>query len=199
MEENKLIASGIILAGGKSSRMGEDKSLLTFNDKTLIAQIVETLKRVPAIKEIIIVSNESNKYNFTDIKEITDIYPSMGPLSGIHTSLVSAKYDYCFITACDMPFLNNELVDYIIKQSAGFDIAIPLINDNLEPLCAVYSKNCLKNIENSLEKNIWQVFDFYSQVKVNYLEESKIKMIVDPEIVFFNVNTPNDYRNIKAR
>lgn len=194
-----MITTGIILAGGKSSRMGEDKSMLTINDKTLIAQMVDTLKRVPAIGELIIVSNEKNKYNFADIKEISDIYPRMGPLSGIHAGLVSAKYDYSFITACDMPFMNSELVDYIIKQSVEFDVTLPLINNNLEPLCAVYSKNCLPHIENSLEKNIRRVFDFYSHVKVNHLNESELKEIVDTAKVFFNVNTPNDYRNIKTR
>lgn len=189
--------TGIILAGGKSSRMGKDKSLLNFNNKTLITQMTDTLKKVTSINEIFIVSNESNKYSFSDVKEISDIYPNKGPLGGIHAGLLSANNDYAFITACDMPFVNNKLIEYIISESFGFDVTSPKINNSIEPLCAVYSNRCLPYVEESLEENIRCAFDFYSKVKVNYLSEDKIKAVGIPEKIFYNVNTPKDYDSIK--
>jgi len=186
--------TGVILAGGKSSRMGQDKSLLTLNNRSLIQKVVSELEGI--VDELLIVSNAENKYGFPHIKEISDIFPGMGPLAGIHAGLTAASGDYSFVTACDLPFFDGRLARFLLEQSEGFDIAVPRIEEHLQPLFAVYSKECLAPIEVLLKKGIGKIINFYPEVRVNYVDEDLIKPIVDPNRVFFNVNTLSDYNFI---
>lgn len=187
--------SGIILAGGRSSRMGQDKSLLTYGKDSLIGLVVKELELV--VDEIIIVSNQENKYRFSGTREICDIFPGMGPLGGIHAGLVASRYDCSFVTACDLPFFQGPLARFLLEENQGFDVVVPQIGNYLEPLFAAYSKECLPAIEACLQKNIRKVVAFYPFVRVNYVGENLIRRFCNPEKVFFNVNTPKDYGMIK--
>ncbi|MCL6477479.1 MAG: molybdenum cofactor guanylyltransferase [Peptococcaceae bacterium] len=174
--------------------MGKDKSLLTVGNEPMINTIVNELKSV--VDEIVIVSNQKNKYGFTDIQEVSDIYPDMGPLGGIHVGLSAASYEYSLVTACDLPFFDGRVARFLLDQSKGFDAVVPQIGSYLQPLFAVYSKNCLPQVEYFLKHNIRKVIDLFPQLKVNYVGENLIKTITDQEKVFFNINTPEDYQKI---
>lgn len=187
-------ATGIILAGGKSSRMGQDKSLLSFKNEPLIKHAVKELQAV--VDELIIVSNHKAKYGFSGIKEISDIYPGRGPLGGIHSGLTAATFEHVFVTACDLPFFNGRLARFLLDRRTGYDVVVPQIGNYLQPLFAVYSKRCLPHAESCLRNNIRKVVAFYPMVRVNYVGESLIREITEPERVFFNVNTPRDYEEI---
>jgi molybdopterin-guanine dinucleotide biosynthesis protein A len=193
----KLKTTGIILAGGKSSRMGRDKSLLDYNNEPLIKQVVKELQQVT--DELIIVSNQNAKYDFPGTREISDIYPGMGPLGGIHSGLTFSAFDYAFVTACDLPFFDGRLARFLLERREGFDVVVPQIGSYLQPLFAVYSKRCLPHAEFCLKQNIRKVVAIYPMVKVNYVGENLIRSIIDPEKVFFNVNTPKDYAEIKKK
>lgn len=186
--------TGVILAGGKSSRMGRDKSLLMYDNKTIIARAVEELAGV--VKEIIIISNQLDKYGFPGVKEVSDKFTGMGPLAGIQAGLLAADHDRIFVTACDMPFLDGRLVKFLLEQSDGFDVTVPQIGSYLQPLFAVYHKRCLPHVEACLKQNISKIIAFYPNVQVNYVGENLIRAINDPETVFYNVNTPKDYEEI---
>lgn len=187
-------ATGIILAGGKSTRMGKDKSMLSYDNDPLIKRVVNELEAI--VDELIIVSNEENKYGFPGTIEVSDLYPGMGPLGGIHAGLTFSTNDYAFITACDMPFFKARLAGLLLKMSKGFDIVVPQIGNYLQPLCAVYSKQCLPHAEFCLKQNNKKIVSIYPMVRVNYAGESLIKAVADPEKIFFNVNTPKDYESI---
>jgi molybdopterin molybdotransferase len=188
--------TGVVLAGGRSSRMGSDKSLLPFLDKPLICQVVNELREV--VEEILIVSNRPGKYGFTGAKEIGDIYPGMGPLGGIHAGLAAAENERIFVCACDMPFITGRLVRFMLEMSRGFDAAVPrMSNNHLQPLFAVYSKACLWPVEKCLRDGISKIIEFYRLVNIKYVDEAAIREIVEPEKAFFNVNTLEDYRKIK--
>lgn len=186
--------TGLILAGGKSSRMGQDKSLLPYAGEPMIQRVVDELR--PVVDEILIVSNQQKKYGIPDTREIADIFTDMGPLAGIHAGLSAAANDYIFVTACDMPYFDGRLARFLIDQAAGYDVVVPQINNYPEPLFAVYAKKCLPYIQDCLERNVRKILAFYPMVKVNFVGEELIRQVSDPEKAFFNVNTPADYAQI---
>jgi len=184
--------SGIILAGGRSVRMGQDKTLMTFNNETLVEHTIKEMKKIA--DEIIIASNDTNKYNLPGLIEIPDIYPGMGPLGGMHAGLIKAKNDYAFVVSCDMPLFSSKLASFLLEQRAGYDVVVPEIGEYLEPLCAVYSKRCIKAIEKCLRTDIRKVIKFYPDVKVLKVSKSELSNVGEAETLFFNLNTPEDYQ-----
>jgi Molybdopterin-guanine dinucleotide biosynthesis protein A len=190
--------SGIILAGGRSSRMGQDKTLLAIEAETLIERTVRELREVT--DEIIIASNQKCKYNIPGTIEVTDIFPGKGPMGGIHSGLMSAQNPFAFVVAGDMPFFFAQTARYLIaKIDSGYDVIAPEIDGSWEPLCAVYSKNCLKTIEQFLLDDIRNVFGLYKSVKVLKVEEQELLAIGKSEDLFYNLNTPQDYQAILNR
>ncbi len=186
--------SAIILAGGKSSRMGMDKALLKLNNLTLIVGALEKIRVL--FDEIIIVTSQSVKYNFKGIKEVVDIFPGQGPLGGIHAGLKTAKYEKAFVVACDMPFWEPDIVKRLWDAATDYDAAVPKKDSFLEPLFAVYSKACLPAIEECFKQNLLSVFDFYQSVKINYVEKDDLLSFTNSKRAFLNINTPEEYYKI---
>ncbi len=187
-------ASGIILAGGRSSRMGCDKTLLSVHSETMIERTVRELRK--SVDEIIIASNDQSKYNIPGTLEVRDIYPGMGPLAGIHAGLLAASHPYAFVVAGDMPFFSAELVSRFIELCQGYDAAAPFINGQWEPLCAVYSRECIKPIEQALINNRRNVYQVLPEVNVLKVSEKELNLIGARQEVFCNMNTPDDYARI---
>ncbi|MGF7185890.1 molybdopterin-guanine dinucleotide biosynthesis protein A [Desulfitispora alkaliphila] len=184
---SKAKATGVILSGGKNSRMGRNKAFLTLDEKkSFIEKAVDTFNQV--FDETIIVTNEPNKYENLKAKVVTDIIPQKGPLSGIHAGLVTAQNDYAFTIACDMPFVNRSLIELLVSEAPGYEIVVPQMGNYLQPLHAVYHKKCIKPIEQCLKENIKKIIAFYPWVKINFVSEEKMKSVTDLDKVFFNVN-----------
>ncbi len=185
-------ASAVILAGGKSSRMGFDKSLLPLGQQSMIERIIELIR--PLFDELIIVSNKENKYAIPGVKEVVDIFPNKGPLGGIHAGLSAAIHSSVFIISCDMPFFNPQLIQQLFAGSQGFDASVCKINGRLEPLCAFYNQSSLPYIEACLKRDMCAVHEIFAHLWVHYLTEESIYHTMQAEWVFFNVNTPQDYQ-----
>ena len=184
--------SGIILAGGRSTRMGQDKAQMIYHNETMLERTVKELKKVA--DEIILASNNKNKYNLAGLTEVSDIYPGMGPLGGMHAGLLHAKNMYAFVVSCDMPFFRWELASFLLEKREGYDVVVPEIGGNLEPLCAVYSKKCLDAIEKCIQSDIRKIIEFYPYVKVLKIKEAELRSFsAEAEKYFFNLNTPEDY------
>lgn len=190
-------ASGIILAGGASSRMGRDKSLMVIDQQTLIERTVNELRKVT--QEIVIASNSAAKYRIPGIEEVPDIFPGRGPLAGIHAGLKKVTYEYTFVISCDMPMFKAEVAQYLLERSPGYDVVVPRIYEHLEPLYAVYSKTCLKHIEACLKAGITKVIEFYPMVKVLTVTQEDFEKFGNPEELFYNLNTPADYMGLVVR
>jgi molybdopterin-guanine dinucleotide biosynthesis protein A len=186
--------SGIVLAGGRSSRMGQDKTLMSINAETLIERTVKELGK--AVDEIIIASNQESKYNLPGTVDVPDVFPGMGPLGGIHAGLLAARYQFSFIVAADMPCFTANLAAYLLSKSKGYDVVAPEINGCWEPLCAVYSRDCLIPIEKCLVADIRKVIRFYPNVRVLKVREEELASIGTAEDIFRNLNTPEDYNNL---
>ena len=185
-----MAVSGIILAGGRSSRMGRDKTLLSINNETLIERTLKKLAGV--VDEIIIASNHTKKYNFSGVAEVPDHYPGLGPLAGLHAGLVAAQYQYAFVVSCDMPLFTGDLASYLLDRRSGYDVIVPVIWQRWEPLCAVYSRRCIGPVEQCLQSGVSQVYQFYPQVRVLKIGEDELQTVGNPEELFCNLNTPGD-------
>lgn len=185
--------TAIILAGGKSKRFGKDKTLLKINDELIIESIINKCKNI--FSEIIIVSNQQNKFKVPGVKEVSDIFLECGPLGGIHAGLSAAGTPVCFVTACDMPFFHLPLVEYFLSESACYEIVVPRENTNhLQPLFAVYKKSLLPQAEKLLMEKKGRILDLYKTAKVLYIDEPDWKKrIQGNDDVFYNINSQKDF------
>ncbi|MBM7854054.1 molybdopterin-guanine dinucleotide biosynthesis protein A [Desulfohalotomaculum tongense] len=183
-------ASAAILAGGKNSRMGTNKAFLEVQSCRIIDHALHELRRVS--EDILIITNNPAEYSHLNVRLAQDIYPGRGPLSGIHSALVNAKNHTLLVVACDMPFIEAELARYLINAARDYDVVIPVVEGYFEPLFAVYTKACLPPIEWCFRKEKLRVIDFFSALKVKYVNEDEISRVADVERVFYNVNTPKE-------
>jgi molybdopterin-guanine dinucleotide biosynthesis protein A len=186
--------SGIILAGGKSLRLGHDKVLEKIGDKSLLEQVVSRIDSFS--KSIIIVTAPERTFaplaNHPKVKIVSDIFPGQGSLGGIYTGLVESSSFYNLVVAADMPFLNESLARYMIEKSDGFDFVLPRVNNLFEPLHAVYSKNCIAPIKSILEQGKKVIVELFDYVKVRYIEAEEIERFDPKHLSFFNINTKAD-------
>lgn len=180
--------TGVILAGGKSRRMGTDKAFLSVGREAMIERAAAELSKV--FTEILISGGDEETGTRLGLKVVPDLIKGMGPLSGIHAALIAAQHEKCLVVPCDMPFLSADLAEIMIRHSEGYDVTVPQHGDYLQPLFAVYDKSCIQAIEEALLENRHKVVDFYPRVRVNYVSEAILNAAADIDTVFFNVNTP---------
>lgn len=184
---------GIILAGGKSSRFGSDKGLTNFHGKPLVQYSVDLLQEVAA--EICIVSGnpEYKRFNYP---VYSDIISGYGPLAGILTGLTYSKNEYNFVLSCDTPFVNLDLLLYLKLHIHKKWIAVPVNPAGLfEPLCAIYSKNCIAVIQKMIENNDHKVLNLFAKVDTAVLKISD-ELPFYQENLFANINTLTDLSNV---
>jgi len=194
-EASMLTVSGIVLAGGQSSRLGMDKSFVNVNGQSLIEQIVAKLARLS--DDVIIVTNSPEKYDHLEVRVVGDIYPGKGALGGIYSGLRAAANTHSLVVACDMPFLDLNLLRYMILLARGHDVVIPRVGGLPEPLHAIYSKSCLEPIDRLLTRKELKIIDFFSEVRVRYVEEGEVDIFDPQHLSFFNVNTLSDLEEMK--
>lgn len=180
--------SGVILSGGKSSRMDENKAFVRVGGRRLIDIIVEKLNR--HFHEVIIVTNEPEIYQELGTRVVTDIIPGKGPLSGLHAGLAYSRFEAAFVVACDMPFIDMNLARYMVAMLPGCDVVAPRVRERFQPLFAVYSRSCLPVFERCLVQDKLKISRVYQEeLKVKYITEEDVLRFGDPEVIFCNVNS----------
>ena len=189
--------SCIILAGGKSTRLGRNKVVEKIGNQSLIEIVVSRLSALES--DIIIVASKDSSLpqltNCPRLKLANDIYPGRGSLGGIYTGLIASETLFNLVVACDMPFLNLDLLQYMVDRTEGYDAVIPKSDvDILEPLHAVYSKNCIPAIESLIKKDRFSILELYPLIKVKYIEYSEVERFDPDHLSFFNINTEEDLR-----
>jgi len=189
-----LDTSCIILAGGKSLRLGHDKILENVGNKSLLEQVISRIESFS--REIIIVTAEERSFPQLvcqpNLQVVSDIFPGKGSLGGIYTGLVTSDSFYNLVIASDMPFLNQTLLGYMIEVSDGFDFVLPRIDNLFEPLHAIYSKNCVAPAEFILKQGRKVIIELFDFVKVRYVEAEEIDRYDPQHLSFFNINTKKD-------
>jgi len=194
-----LNTTSIVLAGGRGSRLGKEKHAEEVAGESLIERTIGSLSLL-STEILIVISNRQSKSTFSsyaEAKTVVDLYPGKGPLVGIYTGLVHSSNFYNLAVACDMPFLNLDLLRYMIDLSSGFDVVMPRTGNYKEPLHAVYTKNCLPSMKNLIERGSLKISELLDSVSVRYVEISEIDRFDPEHLSFFNVNTTADLE--KAR
>ncbi|MGB7294663.1 MAG: molybdenum cofactor guanylyltransferase [Candidatus Aminicenantales bacterium] len=194
--------TAVILAGGRSRRVGENKLFLKWGRHTLIAHAVASLS--PLFEDMLIVANRENVGALLELfpsypRIVHDIVEGKGPLGGIHAGLISAKSPAAFVVGCDMPLLNPKLVSFLKGLSEGYDAVVPRTPKGLEPLHSIYTKNCLPAIVRQLGESDLRPNAVLSRLNVRYVEPEEMTAF-DPELLSFaNINTLKDYRNLAGQ
>jgi molybdopterin-guanine dinucleotide biosynthesis protein A len=185
----------VILAGGKSSRMGINKALLDFGGKPLIEVLVDRIR--PLTDQIFISSNDASCYEFLDLPVISDRFRGHGPLAGLHSAMLWKRCAFYIALACDLPNLQLSLLRKLASVVEGYDAAIPRTSDGaVHPLCAVYSRTCLPALEDSLLKGTNRILTVLeSSLSIRWVDpgEGRFK---DADLA--NINTPEDLQRLKG-
>jgi molybdopterin-guanine dinucleotide biosynthesis protein A len=196
-----LTITSIILAGGRSSRLGREKLAEVIAGKSLIDRAISRLSSLSQETLIVISQKQARSslpsYTYPEAKTVVDLYPETGSLIGIYTGLVHSSNFLNLVVACDMPFLNLELLRYMVKMAPGFDVVIPRIGDQIEPLHAVYSKNCMKPMEDLIKQGNLKIRGFFDSVKVRYVGEEELYRFDPERLSFFNINTEADLKRAR--
>ena len=189
--------SAVVLAGGKGSRLGRDKSFLVLDGKPLIARTVERLAELS--DDIIVVTNRPEPYRALGLpaRLVPDETPGVGALMGLYSGLKAATHPFAAVVACDMPFLSLALLRYMHSLTEGYDIVVPRLGRFQEPLHAVYSKLCLPFIERRLRQGSRRIVSFFPDVRVRHVEEPALKQHDPQHRSFLNVNPPEDWERVQ--
>jgi len=183
--------TGLILAGGQSHRMGQDKAFLRWGDATLLQRVIDTLR--PITDELIVAVNDPRRFHHLPVRVVEDIVPDAHALGGLYTGLGVASNSICFVCGCDAPFLNPTLIRWLIEQTAGWDLAIPRTHEGLQPLHAVYAKTALPVIEEQLRCRQRDLQGLVPRLRAKVIDTDAIRRLDPGGLSFFNVNTPQDY------
>jgi len=192
--------TSIILAGGKSQRFGKDKTSEVIGGESFLERVIQQVSRVSAD---VIISTAANQllpiFNTSaNIIQAVDVYPDKCSLGGIYSGLQKSRSQYNLVVAADMPFLNIDLIRYLIKQTnSEYDIIVPRVQNRPEPLHSIYSKNCVEAIQELFDHDILRVTAILDKVKVRWVEEEEINTFDFAHRSFMNINTQEDMKNAK--
>ena len=187
--------TGIILAGGKSRRMGRNKAFIDSGGIPLFERVYRIFKEI--FSEIIIVTNDVLPFQRYEAILQRDIILNKGALGGLYTGLFHSSNYHAFCSACDMPLLNPRVIEYMTEERDEYDVIVPKTHDGLHPLHAIYSKNCLNPMRQLLDRDDLRIVDFFGQVRVRYIEEMEIREF-DPHMrSVINVNTEEEMEAVR--
>jgi molybdopterin-guanine dinucleotide biosynthesis protein A len=185
--------TSIVLAGGKSLRLGRNKYLEVIGGRSLIQWVIDRLATLST--EIIVATGRGEAIPCSSAartKVVADIYPGKGPLAGIYSGLIASSNSRAIVASCDTPFVSVGLLEYMAQACPRFDIVVPRMKEKVEPLCAVYSKNCVAPIRELLKQDELKIIELYPMVTVRYIEEAEIDRFDPEHLSFFNINTQAD-------
>ncbi len=189
--------TGIILAGGRSTRLQRNKALVEMGGATLVERQIRRLEGI--CREVILVVNDPEPYRHLGVRVVLDRYRGKGPLAGIHAGLEASGDAYNFVLACDMPFFSPELALYMKALAPGYQVVVPCPDGLYEPLNAIYAIDCLPAIETTLaQEGVTRIVAFYPRVKVYRVADEELAPFGSPQHLFFNINTPQDLQRALA-
>ncbi len=175
--------------------MGENKAFIKIEGIPIINRIHDLFTEL--FQEVIIVTDQKEFFTNFDSKICRDLIPNKGALGGLYTGIFLSTFPYSFCVACDMPFIKGTLIQYLIRNIQDQDVIVPRTKDGLQPLHAIYSKNCLDPIKKIIKKGKFKIIDFYNVVKVKIVEENDFASLDPLRESFINVNTPEELLSIR--
>jgi molybdopterin-guanine dinucleotide biosynthesis protein A len=189
--------TGVIQAGGKSTRMGgRPKALIDLGGRRIIERVVDVMAAVT--DDLLIVTNTPELYAGLGLPMVPDVFPDGGSLGGIYSGLAAASGPAAFTVACDMPFLVPEVARLVVDRAGEADVVIPRVGSQLETLHASYAKSCLGPMETRLRAGRLRIAGFFEDVTVLEIPELEVAQHRAPDIVFMNVNTPEELERARS-
>ena len=185
---------GVILAGGKSSRMGRDKALLELKGMSFIKNIADELQKV--FTKVIIVSDRTEAYKFLGLRIYEDIFKNCGPLAGIHSAFIHSRSKVIFVVSTDMPLINSKIIKYILDLSFSNEAIVYSIHNTIQPLFGIYNRTCFSVLEEDhLRRKQYSVVQFLNDID-SIIIPVPASPLCDIARMLVNVNTPEDYQQI---
>ena len=193
--------TGVIQAGGRSTRMGgEPKALIDLGGRRIVERVLAAI--APVVDDVLMVTNTPDRYAFLGLPMVGDVFAEGGSLGGIYSGLAAARAEAVFNVACDMPFLRADVARLVLAHAGDADVVIPRVGEQLETMHAVYGKACLPHMEERLRAGRLKIVGFFDRVRVLEVPEAEVRRLADPDVVFMNVNTPDELaraRELDAR
>jgi molybdopterin-guanine dinucleotide biosynthesis protein A len=200
--------TGIILSGGKSSRMGFNKSLLKINGKTIIEYIIELMQNI--FSKVILITNSPDEYRFLNLEMFEDIYKNYGPLAGIHSGLVNSSTKRNFIISCDVPMMTKQMIKYLVDFPTDKFITIARADGYIQQLVGIYNRDIIVTAEDILEKEKLveernsdqqrrgcKVLSLVNQVGAEIINTDSLSFYI-PD-TYFNMNNTDDFNIVKDK
>lgn len=189
--------TGVILAGGQSSRMGQNKALMSLGGERLIDRVVSVMRC--AFPHLLMVTNTPEVYRDLAVPMVGDVFPGKGSLGGMYSAVYHSPTPCCLVVACDMPFLQSAVLHYLAEQMADYDVVIPDVLGELQPLHALYRKTCLQPMLRRLEANRFKITGFFPEVQVRVVREEELRPFDPSFLAFQNLNTPEEFQQAAQR
>ena len=189
--------TGVILAGGKSRRYGSNKALVRIDGMALIERVTGVMQSL--FHDVILITNTPEEYAHLRLPMHEDLIKGLGPLGGIYTALRAISNEAGFFVACDMPFLNRALIQYMVAVRGNSDVVVPKIGQFVEALHALYGKCCLPAIERLIDSGHYQIIRMFPLVSVRHVREDEIRRFDQDLRSFFNINEPQHLRRLETR
>jgi len=186
--------TGIILSGGRNTRMGENKAFIGVGGERIIDRTIRIFREL--FDEIVLVTNDPVAYLDFDLKIVTDIIKRKGALGGIYTGLFHSSCPHAFVCPCDMPFLNADFIRHMQERAKGYDVVVPVETEGFQPLHAIYARRCMPAIKKCIDEDRLKVTGFYKKARVLEIPPEVTSSFDRTGKMFFNVNTPDDLERL---
>jgi len=191
--------TGVVLAGGRSTRMGgRNKAFAAVGGEPIVARAVRVLRSL--FPEVVVATNDPGRFrHLGDVRLVSDHFPHRGPLAGVHAAMGVASHPYVFVVACDMPGLDARTIEYLLEQVDDADAVVPRWEGDIEPLHAIYAARTRPVAEACLQDGHAAMRDFLPRLRVTYVGEDALAGVAGTAESFLNVNTPEELAAVGGR
>lgn len=190
--------AGVIVAGGRASRMGgRDKAFAAVGGEPIAVRTIRIFREL--FPQVLVATNRAERFAGLGVETVGDRFPGCGPLAGIHAGLLESRYPHVFVAACDMPGLDPEVIRFLLARIGTADAVVPRWDGDVEPLHAVYAGRCLAAMEASLRAGRYALRDFLPAVRVDYVGEEELRAVRGAARSLTNVNTPEELAAVGGR
>jgi molybdopterin-guanine dinucleotide biosynthesis protein A len=199
MMASRASVAGVLLAGGRASRMGgRDKAFAAVGGEPIAVRTIRLFHDL--FSQVLVATNRPDRFRSLEVETVGDRFPGCGPLAGIHAALLASRYPHVFVAACDMPAVDPEVVRFLIARiRPGIDAVVPRWEDDVEPLLAVYAVRCGPAMEASLAAGHHAMRDFLAAIQVDYVDERELRRLGGAARSMTNVNTPEELAAVGGR
>jgi molybdopterin-guanine dinucleotide biosynthesis protein A len=198
MQPARAAVAGVILAGGRASRMGgRDKAFAAVDGEPIVVRTVRLFREL--FPQVVVVTDRPERYAVLGVETVADRFPESGPLAGVHAGMQASRHPYIFVAGCDMPGLDPDAIRFLLGRIDTADAVVPCWKDDIEPLHAVYAVRSLPVVESSLRRGQVALRDFLPLVTVDYVREAELRGVRGAARSLTNVNTPEELAAVGGR